>query len=49
MKKEYRNSIDECYVTSFVPVHSLPNRQPNYLDPFIEPLVTELEQLFVDG
>ena len=49
MKKCYRNSVDECYVTSFIPKHNLPTRQPNFMDPFMEPLVAELEKLFVEG
>lgn len=49
MSKVDRNHSDEVYVTSFVPHAVLPNKQPKSLDPFLEKLVNELEELFING
>ena len=49
MSKVDRNHSDEVYVTSFVPHAVLPNKQPKSLDPFLEKLVDELEELFING
>lgn len=49
MEKEVRNRKEEVYVSSFVPEYKVPNKQPMSLDPFLEPLVAELEDLFVNG
>lgn len=49
MEKLHRSKNDHIYTTTFVPEHALPNKEPNALDPFLEPLITELEELFIDG
>ena len=49
MCKNDRNHSDEVYVTSFVPEALLPNKQPKSLDPFLEKLVEEMEELFLNG
>ena len=49
MSKLQRSKVDEVYVCGFVPSYSLPNRTPWSLDPFLDPLVTELEDAFIDG
>lgn len=47
--KKDRNATDEVYVVGFVPSHMLPKKQPNALDPFLEPLISEIENIFIDG
>jgi len=47
--KKDRNATDEVYVVGFVPSHMLPKKQPNALDPFLEPLISEIEDIFIDG
>lgn len=49
MCKEDRSAADEVYVVGFVPSYLLPKRQPNALDPFLEPLISEIEDIFIDG
>lgn len=49
MEKEKRCLDENVFVSSFVPEHKLPNKQPSALDPFLDPLVTELEELFING
>eukprot|EP00731_Ephydatia_muelleri_P034450 Em0060g8a len=49
MKKSDRCSTEEVYVSGFVPSYLLPNKCPISLDPFLEILVKELEDLFVNG
>lgn len=49
MYKKDRNATDEVYVVSFVPSHMLPKKRPNALDPFLEPLISEIENIFIDG
>jgi len=49
MVKKERNKTKHVYVSSFVPEHLMPNKQPNVMDPFLEPLIAELEELFTDG
>lgn len=48
MYKEDRNATDEVYVVGFVPNHLLPKKQPNALDPFLEPLISEIEKIFIN-
>ncbi|KAL5487225.1 hypothetical protein EMCRGX_G019802 [Ephydatia muelleri] len=48
MKKSDRCSTEEVYVSGFVPSYLLPNKCPISLDPFLEILVKELEDLFVN-
>ena len=47
--KKDRNATDEVNVVGFVPSHLLPKKQPNALDPFFEPLISEIENIFIDG
>ena len=49
MEKSVRSENDYVFVSSFVPERDLPNKQPAALDPFLEPLVLELEDLFMNG
>ena len=49
MKKEDRCKVDEVYVSGFVPNHMLPNKFAISLDPFLQILVEEIEDLFVNG
>jgi len=49
MSKVERSNIEEVYVSGFVPSYALPNRMPWSLDPFLDPLITELEDAFIDG
>ena len=44
-----RCKVNEVYVCGFVPSYALPNRAPWSLDPFLDPLITELEDAFIDG
>uniref|UniRef100_A0A7M5WW45 Uncharacterized protein n=3 Tax=Clytia hemisphaerica TaxID=252671 RepID=A0A7M5WW45_9CNID len=49
MRKKERFKNENVFVSSFVPEHKLPNKQPTALDPYLEPLVEEIEELFIDG
>ena len=49
MLKSDRCKTDEVYVCGFVPSYLLPNRRPNSLDPFLQPLVDDIEELFING
>ena len=49
MRKSDRSKVDEVYVCGFVPSYLLPNKCPVSLDPFLEPLVTEVLDLFING
>lgn len=49
MEKRYRCQNEYVYTSTFVPEHSMPNKEPNALDPFLEPLVDELVELFNEG
>ena len=49
MSKRDREKIEEVYVVMFVPSYLLPNKRPVSLDPFLEPLVREIEELFIEG
>ena len=49
MTKLDRNQVKEVYTLSFVPEFKLPNKQPQALDPYLEPFIVELEKLFVEG
>jgi len=49
MSKKDRAKNDEVYVCGFVPIHLLPNKRPNTIDPFIYPLIEEVEDLFING
>ena len=49
MRKADRCHTDEVYVCGFVPSYLLPNKRPNSLDPFLLPLIEEIEELFIEG
>ena len=49
MKKADRSATSVVYVAGFVPSHLLPNKTPSYLDPFLEPLLIDVENLFIEG
>ena len=49
MTKEDRSKQGEMYVCGFIPNYLLLNKMPWSLDPFLHPLVTELEDMFIDG
>jgi len=49
MYKHERAATEEVYVVGFVPSHMLPKKRPNSLDPFLEPLVSEIENIFIEG
>ena len=49
MRKSDRSKVDEVYVCGFVPSYLLPNKCPVSLDPFLELLVTEVLDLFING
>lgn len=49
MEKCERCKVDEVYVSGFVPSYMLPNKRPCSLDPFLDPLITEIEDIFIGG
>ena len=49
MLKADRSKNEEVYVCGFVPNYLLPNRRPNAIDPFLCPLIEEVEECFADG
>ena len=49
MLKGDRSKSEEVYVCGFVPSYLLPKKRPNSLDPFLHPLVEEVEELFING
>lgn len=49
MEKEQRSKTEEVYVVGFVPSHTLPKKRPCSIDPFLHPLVTEIEDIFING
>ena len=49
MKKAERLRTDEVYVCGFVPSYSLPNKTSCSLDPFLSPLMLEIENAFING
>ena len=49
MRKADRCHTNEVYVCGYVPSHLLPNKRPNSLDPFLLPLIEEIEELFIEG
>ncbi len=40
---------NEVYVLGFVPCYRLPHKRPCLLDPFLHPLISEIEDAFIDG
>ena len=49
MSKEDRFSSDEVYVVGFVPSSELPKSRPCSIDSFLNPLVTDLTDIFING
>lgn len=49
MSKCDRSKVEEVYVCSFIPSYKLPKKTPWSLDPFLHPLITEIEDLFIEG
>jgi hypothetical protein len=49
MKKSARNHVDEVYVIGFVPTYELPAQTLISLDPFLDPLILEIENGFIEG
>jgi len=49
MLKQDRVKGGEIYVCGFVPSYQLPNKMPWSLDPFLDPLITEIEDAFING
>ena len=49
MYKKERSVTEEVYVVGFVPNYLLPKRRPCALDPFLHPLVSEVEEIFING
>ena len=49
MSKEDRLCSKEIYTVGFVPSYDLPEARPNSIDPFLEPLVRDLEEGFTEG
>lgn len=48
MTKEERLQTSEVYTVGFVPSYDLPDGQPKSLDPFLEPLISDIEAGFID-
>ena len=49
MSKEDRLCTEEIYTVGFVPSYDLQDARPNSIDPFLEPLVRNLEDGFIEG
>lgn len=49
MYKRDRLQTEEVYTVGFVPSYDLPDRRPNSIDPFLEPLIKDLEDGFIEG
>jgi hypothetical protein len=49
MYKAERSKVEEVYVVGFVPSYLLPKKRPCLLDPFLDLLVTEIEDIFIHG
>ncbi|KAK3718097.1 hypothetical protein QZH41_017201 [Actinostola sp. cb2023] len=49
MAKRDRLCTEEVYPVGFVPSYDLPDGRPNSIDPFLEPLVQDLEEGFIEG
>ena len=49
MSKADRASEAEVYVFTFVPCQLVPNHDPSALDPFLEPFLREMEDIFIEG
>ncbi|KAK3754208.1 hypothetical protein QZH41_003310 [Actinostola sp. cb2023] len=49
MSKANRCKDVETYTVGFVPSYLLPDSRPNSLDPFLDPLISDLEKGFIEG
>ena len=49
MLKKDHCSVNEVYVCGFVPSYLLPKKRPNSIDPFLHPLIEEVEDMFING
>ena len=49
MSKEERLQTGEVYTVGFVPSYNLPDGQPKSLDPFLEPLISDIEGGDIEG
>ena len=49
MAKAKRGKTDQVYVVGFVPSYQLPKSRPCSLDPFLHPLVSDIENIFING
>lgn len=49
MAKEERLQTGEVYTVGFVPSYDLPDARPNSIDPFLEPLIRDIEDGFIEG
>lgn len=49
MAKVDRLQTDEVYTVGFVPSYDLPDGRPNSIDPFLEPLVKDIETGYIEG
>ena len=49
MSKRDRLQTEEVYTVGFVPSYDLPDGRPNSIDPFLEPLIKDLENGFIEG
>ena len=49
MSKVHRCHTDEIYVVGFIPSYLIPKKRSDALDPFLEPLIRDLEEGFING
>ena len=49
MAKAERSKTDQVYVVGFVPSYQLPKSRPCSLDLFLHPLVSDIENIFING
>ena len=49
MSKVERCKAKEVYVVEIVPSHMLSKKRPISLDPFLEPLIVDIEDVFISG
>ena len=49
MTKEERLQTGEVCTVGFVPSYDLPDKWPNSVDPFVEPLVSDIDNAFIEG
>lgn len=47
--KQNRCHTDDVFVVGFVPKYRLPKKRPCAIDPFLHPLLSDLEDGFIDG